>query len=120
MGPTGKVEKSKCKESEGIGDGTCYFVDSTHSNTWRALRIISESENLQYVEYDPTWQLKQRIPWEKGCNTTNSTTLRRTLTKCTTFTTSRVHPSALSCMLQSPNTSIVKVTTKHHQLAGML
>ena len=24
-----------CNESTGIGDGNCYFVDSTHSNNWR-------------------------------------------------------------------------------------
>merc|ERR1712048_1402781 len=26
-----------------------------HSNSWRALRILTKEENLQYVEYDPTW-----------------------------------------------------------------
>merc|ERR1711920_1030817 len=52
-GPEGKVKT--CKESTGVGDGNCYFVDSTHSNSWRALRILREGENLQYIEYDPTW-----------------------------------------------------------------
>jgi hypothetical protein len=36
---------SDCVESEGIGDGNCYFVDSTHSNTWRQLRIINATMN---------------------------------------------------------------------------
>merc|ERR1711997_76049 len=53
-GPSGKVKE--CVESSGIGDGKCYFVDSKHSNSWRALRIIRDGENLQYVEYDPTWK----------------------------------------------------------------
>jgi len=53
-GPAGGVKK--CIESTGVGDGNCYFVDSTHSNSWRALRILSTTENLQYIEYDPTWK----------------------------------------------------------------
>lgn len=53
-GPKGSVKT--CKESTGVGDGNCYFVDSKHSNNWRALRIIRESENLQYIEYDPDWK----------------------------------------------------------------
>ena len=55
-GPTGKP--SKCTESEGEGDGNCYFVDSTHSNSWRALRIIdgAAKRNWQYVEYDSAWK----------------------------------------------------------------
>lgn len=54
-GPHGNVN-GKCVESKGIGDGNCYFVDSTHSNNWRALRILREGENLQYIEYDPKWK----------------------------------------------------------------
>eukprot|EP00051_Salpingoeca_urceolata_P035879 m.31809 g.31809 ORF g.31809 m.31809 type:complete len:655 (+) comp9844_c0_seq2:42-2006(+) len=46
----------KCVEAEGIGNGECYFVDSTHSNNWRAIRIMNKQENLVYVEYDPNWE----------------------------------------------------------------
>eukprot|EP00756_Hemistasia_phaeocysticola_P043841 Hpha_TRINITY_DN17415_c0_g1::TRINITY_DN17415_c0_g1_i1::g.85729::m.85729/K01137/GNS; N-acetylglucosamine-6-sulfatase len=52
-GPSGSVKS--CNESDGIGDGNCYFVDSTHSNSWRALRVMNATHNTQYVEYDRTW-----------------------------------------------------------------
>lgn len=52
-GPAGHVDK--CVESAGVGDGLCYFVDSTHSNSWRQLRILNATHNLNYVEYDPAW-----------------------------------------------------------------
>eukprot|EP01062_Namystynia_karyoxenos_P021003 TRINITY_DN17967_c0_g1_i1.p1 TRINITY_DN17967_c0_g1~~TRINITY_DN17967_c0_g1_i1.p1 ORF type:complete len:668 (+),score=178.64 TRINITY_DN17967_c0_g1_i1:107-2005(+) len=52
-GPSG-VPKT-CTESTGVGDGNCYFVDSTHSNSWRALRIINATHDWQYVEYDSKW-----------------------------------------------------------------
>ena len=58
-GPAGDSSKVKnCEEGTGVGDGNCYFVDSTHSNSWRALRIIDGAvqRNWQYIEYDPTWQ----------------------------------------------------------------
>ena len=45
-----------CKESSGVGDGNCWFVDSTHSNSWRQLRILNASMNWNYVEYDPSWR----------------------------------------------------------------
>lgn len=51
-GPAGRVHHN-CVESSGVGDGECYFVDSTHSNSWRALRILNHQDNLQYIEYDP-------------------------------------------------------------------
>lgn len=44
-----------CVEEEGVAAGQCYFVDSTHSNSWRAHRTVSATENTLYVEYDPTW-----------------------------------------------------------------
>jgi hypothetical protein len=47
--------KAGCVESTGIGDGTCYFVDSTHSNNWRQLRIINATMDMNYIEYDPNW-----------------------------------------------------------------
>lgn len=53
-GPDG-AKTSKCVESTGVGDGNCYFVDSTHSNSWRSLRIINDDEDTAYTEYDPTW-----------------------------------------------------------------
>jgi N-acetylglucosamine-6-sulfatase len=44
-----------CVESTGIGDGNCYFVDSTHSNNWRQLRIVGGEDgvDMNYIEYDP-------------------------------------------------------------------
>jgi arylsulfatase A-like enzyme len=55
-GPDDAKAAKGCVESEGVGDGNCYFVDSTHSNTWRALRILNATRDWQYVEYDPKWQ----------------------------------------------------------------
>lgn len=43
-----------------MGDGNCWFIDSEHSNSWRALRIVNATHNLMYTEYDPTWQ------WNSG------------------------------------------------------
>lgn len=41
----------------------CYFVDSTHSNNWRNLRIHNADENLAYIEYDPTYVApRTRVP----------------------------------------------------------
>lgn len=65
-GPSGKVPKGKCVESQGVSDGNCYFVDSVHSNSWRALRIINDQEDLQYVEYDPTWRWNTTSPSGAG------------------------------------------------------
>ena len=53
-GPDG-ANTTECIESEGVGDGNCYIVDSTHSNSWRMLRILTEDEDLAYVEYDNSW-----------------------------------------------------------------
>ena len=52
--PAGTKVK-ECVEADGVGTGECYFVDSTHSNSWRQLRIINASMNWNYVEYDPSW-----------------------------------------------------------------
>lgn len=46
VSPYSDVTDKDCKESTGVGDGNCYFVDSTHSNTWRALRILNATHNL--------------------------------------------------------------------------
>ena len=35
VGPNGDEQGEDCVESENVGDGNCYFVDSTHSNSWR-------------------------------------------------------------------------------------
>lgn len=47
--------KGKCVEQMGVGNGTCYFVDSKFSNNWRQLRINNATMNWNYVEYDPNW-----------------------------------------------------------------
>eukprot|EP00928_Gymnodinium_smaydae_P031549 TRINITY_DN23124_c0_g1_i1.p1 TRINITY_DN23124_c0_g1~~TRINITY_DN23124_c0_g1_i1.p1 ORF type:complete len:587 (-),score=30.69 TRINITY_DN23124_c0_g1_i1:88-1848(-) len=60
--PEGRLNPKMCKEDGGVGTGRCYFVDSTHSNSWRALRVLNETHNLQYVEYDPTWTFKEGYP----------------------------------------------------------
>eukprot|EP01060_Flectonema_neradi_P037647 TRINITY_DN763_c0_g2_i4.p1 TRINITY_DN763_c0_g2~~TRINITY_DN763_c0_g2_i4.p1 ORF type:complete len:530 (+),score=73.03 TRINITY_DN763_c0_g2_i4:45-1634(+) len=52
-GPAGSV--SSCPEMNEVGSGVCYFVNSNISNTWRALRILNTTHNLQYIEYDHTW-----------------------------------------------------------------
>ena len=70
--PNKVLPKQQCKESDGVGDGNCWFVDSEHSNSYRALRIFgpkdgsrgdgsrdgaaAPAEDKLYVEYDPTWK----------------------------------------------------------------
>ena len=56
IGPDPDVTEDDCVESEGIGDGNCWFVDSKHSNSWRQLRIMNDTMNWNYVEYDPAWK----------------------------------------------------------------
>ena len=51
-------DASECAESTGLGDGECYFVDSTRSNSWRQLRINNASMNRNYLEYDPEWKFR--------------------------------------------------------------
>eukprot|EP00730_Choanoeca_flexa_P017630 TRINITY_DN8513_c0_g1_i1.p1 TRINITY_DN8513_c0_g1~~TRINITY_DN8513_c0_g1_i1.p1 ORF type:complete len:564 (+),score=126.97 TRINITY_DN8513_c0_g1_i1:170-1693(+) len=57
---------SKCKEANETGAGECYFIDSTHSNSWRLLRIMTEEENLAYIEYDPKWKFEATSPVGEG------------------------------------------------------
>lgn len=57
--PQGKIDHRLCKESDGVGDGNCYMVDSTHSNSWRSLRILNSTHNLAYIEYDPDWEFAE-------------------------------------------------------------
>ena len=45
-----------CNETEGVGDGKCWYVDSLRSNSWRQLRIMNSTMNWNYVEYDPDWK----------------------------------------------------------------
>lgn len=49
---------AKCIPAAAVGAGTCYYLDSTASNSWRALRIMNDTANWQYVEYDPTFDFK--------------------------------------------------------------
>eukprot|EP01060_Flectonema_neradi_P037645 TRINITY_DN763_c0_g2_i1.p1 TRINITY_DN763_c0_g2~~TRINITY_DN763_c0_g2_i1.p1 ORF type:complete len:532 (+),score=69.66 TRINITY_DN763_c0_g2_i1:45-1640(+) len=49
------ITEPNCHEVDIVGGGNCYFIDSTASNTWRALRILNTTHNLQYIEYDHTW-----------------------------------------------------------------
>ena len=55
-----------CVESTGVADGNCYFVDSTHSNTWRQLRIVNSSMNMNYIEYDSRWLFNGTGPTGAG------------------------------------------------------
>lgn len=55
-GPAGTVNKTECVEANATGAGACYFVDSTHSNSWRNLRINNAVDgNVAYIEYDPMY-----------------------------------------------------------------
>merc|ERR1712032_999781 len=58
--PAGTVPARQCHEEAGVGNGTCYFVDSTYSNSWRALRVLNETHNFQYVEYDKEWTFGEK------------------------------------------------------------
>ena len=49
------TDNHTCVERDGVGDGECYYVDSTHSNSWRSLRVLNATHDLTYVEYDPSW-----------------------------------------------------------------
>lgn len=51
--------RAGCVESTGVGDGTCYFVDSTHSNNWRQLRIINATHDMN-CELTPNTNLHDR------------------------------------------------------------
>ncbi|KAJ9444272.1 Extracellular sulfatase SULF-1-like protein [Diplonema papillatum] len=53
--PDGSNTTADCKESSGVGDGNCYWVDSLESNSWRALRVMNATHDTQYIEYDATW-----------------------------------------------------------------
>jgi N-acetylglucosamine-6-sulfatase len=55
-----------CNESNGVGDGKCWYVDSTHSNSWRQLRIMNSSMNWNYLEYDPDWKFISNDPTGSG------------------------------------------------------
>jgi hypothetical protein len=61
-----KMKASNCTESAHVGDGSCWFVDSTHSNSWRQLRIVNASTNWNYVEYDATWKFDGKGPTGAG------------------------------------------------------
>ena len=40
------------EQDDGVGVGNCYWTDSTKSNTWRQLRIINATHNINYVEFE--------------------------------------------------------------------
>jgi len=50
--PSDDTVASNCTDSDGYSTGLCYIVDSTASNSWRQLRILNETHNWNYVEYD--------------------------------------------------------------------
>ena len=56
LGPDPNTKREDCVEGEGVGDGNCWMIDSVNSNIWRQLRIINESMDWNYVEYDPNWK----------------------------------------------------------------
>ena len=56
IAPDPNMKNSSCVESSGVGDGNCWIVDSRESNNWRQLRIMNETMNWSYVEYDPKWE----------------------------------------------------------------
>jgi N-acetylglucosamine-6-sulfatase len=59
-GPSGSGPEV-CEEAEGLGEGQCWFVDSEHSNSWRALRVLQPGANLMYIEYDPSWRFQGKL-----------------------------------------------------------
>ena len=65
-GPEGTARSTECVESDGIGNGNCYFVDSTKSNSWRQLRVNNATMNWNYLEYDPNWTFKSTDPSGAG------------------------------------------------------
>ncbi len=65
-GAAGYPPGAACVESTGVGDGNCYFVDSTHSNSWRQLRVMNATMNWNYVEYDPAWKFQSTDPTGAG------------------------------------------------------
>jgi len=58
LGPDPDIKEEDCVMSENVGDGNCWMLDSTISNNWRQLRIVNESMNWNYVEYDKSWEWK--------------------------------------------------------------
>ena len=56
ISPDPTMKNSSCVESKGIGDGNCWIIDSRESNNWRQLRIMNDTMNWSYVEYDPKWE----------------------------------------------------------------
>lgn len=44
------LHPKQCVEEDCVGCGTCYFLDSIISNSWRQLRIINSEEDIAYIE----------------------------------------------------------------------
>jgi hypothetical protein len=64
-GPGGTTPEA-CVEETGVGAGKCYFVDSELSNSWRQLRVLNDTTDLSYVEYDPAWNFVATGPTGAG------------------------------------------------------
>lgn len=64
VGPDPATKGSMCKEANETGMGNCYFLDSVHSNNWRLLRIMNETDNLAYIEYDPAWKFEPNTQFQ--------------------------------------------------------
>mmetsp|Transcript_26512 Transcript_26512/g.57467 ORF Transcript_26512/g.57467 Transcript_26512/m.57467 type:complete len:127 (-) Transcript_26512:24-404(-) len=54
-GPKSPTGAKTCKE----GTGNCWFIDSTNSNSYRALRVINGTSNLLYAEFDSKWKFDE-------------------------------------------------------------
>ncbi len=51
--PGSTIKPADCPASEGVGgvgNGSCYFVDSQQSNNWLAMRVRNASHNYVYIE----------------------------------------------------------------------
>merc|ERR1719265_1404522 len=57
----GHIKPNLCNESDGVGDGNCYLVYSKYSNSWRSLRILNDTMNAAYIEYDPAWTFVEGV-----------------------------------------------------------
>jgi len=54
--PSADTTHDNCTDGDGLSTGLCYIVDSKASNNWRQLRILNETHNWNYVEYDSTYK----------------------------------------------------------------
>ena len=66
IGPDPDTTEEDCVMSENVGDGNCWMLDSLISNNWRQLRIMNETMNWNYVEYDEEWKFEVTDPSGAG------------------------------------------------------